>query len=219
MKKNSKNKRIIIITLSLLIFLFILKDVFQYEVISYDNWAYTVFVENIRSNNMTIFMKLITTFGSVYILCSIIFLLVLLVKDKKISFLVIINTLLSLFLNSLIKFIIQRPRPSGYNLINETFYSFPSGHSMVSTAFYGFLIYLAYKKIDNKYLKYSIISLLVLLIILICISRIYLGVHYLSDVIAGFAFSIAYLMIFITIIEKLTKEENYANKKRKKEKV
>ena len=73
---------------------------------------------------------------------------------------------------------------------------------MVSMAFYGYLMYLIYKYIKNKYLKYSLIILLGILICLIGISRIYLGVHYTSDVLAGFLISIPYLIVYISIAKK-----------------
>ena len=95
----------------------------------------------------------------------------------------------------------QRPRPIEFRIIDENGYSFPSGHSMVSAAFYGFLIYLIYKNIKNKYLKWGLITILSLLIIFIGISRIYLGVHYTSDVLAGFLISISYLIIFTSLIK------------------
>lgn len=83
-------------------------------------------------------------------------------------------------------------------------YSFPSGHSMVSMAFYGFLIYLIYNNIKNKYIKWILICSLSILIILIGISRIYLGVHYTSDVLAGFLISISYLVIYTRIVKEVT---------------
>lgn len=83
-------------------------------------------------------------------------------------------------------------------------YSFPSGHSMVSMAFYGFLIYLIYNNIKNKYIKWILICSLSILIILIGISRIYLGVHYTSDVLAGFLLSISYLVIYTRIVKEVT---------------
>lgn len=68
---------------------------------------------------------------------------------------------------------------------------------MASLAFYGYLIYLIYKNVKNKKLKITLCILLSILILLIGISRIYLGVHYTSDVIAGLCFSVAYLIIMI----------------------
>ena len=124
------------------------------------------------------------------------------IKDKKISISIIVNLVLITVINQLLKFILRRPRPIDFRIVNETGFSFPSGHSMVSMAFYGFLIYLIYKNIKNKYLKYILMSLLFILIILIGISRIYLGVHYTSDVLAGFLISISYLIIFIDVFNK-----------------
>lgn len=103
----------------------------------------------------------------------------------------------------MLKHIVQRPRPTEFRIIDETGYSFPSGHSMVSAAFYGFLIYLIYKNVKNKYLKWGIIILLSIIVITIGISRIYLGVHYTSDVLAGYLISISYLIIFTSIIKNL----------------
>ena len=77
---------------------------------------------------------------------------------------------------------------------------------MVSMAFYGYLIYLIYRFVKNKYLKWISIVLLSLLICLIGISRIYLGVHYTSDVLGGFLISISYLVIYISASNKFFKE-------------
>ena len=73
---------------------------------------------------------------------------------------------------------------------------------MVSMAFYGYLTYLIYKYAKNKYVKWTSIILLSILIGLIGLSRIYLGVHYTSDVLAGFLISISYLITYITILDK-----------------
>ena len=105
----------------------------------------------------------------------------------------------------------QRPRPTEFRIIEETGYSFPSGHSMISMAFYGYLIYLIYKYVENKNVKWILISLLSILICLIGISRIYLGVHYTSDVLGGFLISISYLVIYISAVNNVfyKKEEKY----------
>jgi undecaprenyl-diphosphatase len=207
--KSISNKNLIFIIVAIVIFLFVLKDIFQYEVTSYDNWAYNAFVENLRSNNMTIIMKIITSFGSMLVICIILLILMFLYKNKKIIYLIMINTVSIVIINDFLKFLIHRPRPSGYRLITESNYSFPSGHSMISTLFYGFIIYIVYNEIKNKKLKYFLIILLSILIIAICISRVYLGVHYLSDTIAGFSLSLVYLIIFISYNKTFRKEINH----------
>jgi len=92
-------------------------------------------------------------------------------------------------------------------------YSFPSGHSMISAAFYGFLIYLIYKKVKNKKLKITLIIVLSILIVSIGISRIYLGVHYTSDVLAGFTVSVSYLIIYTSIVKKFILEREKEDEK------
>ena len=77
---------------------------------------------------------------------------------------------------------------------------------MVGMAFYGYLIYLIYKYVNNKSLKYTLITILSALIIIIGISRIYLGVHYTSDVLAGFLISISYLIVYISLVNKFVLE-------------
>ena len=123
-------------------------------------------------------------------------------KDKKMALIIMLNLAIVYLLNVIIKMIIARPRPDILRLVYETGYSFPSGHAMVATGFYGFLIYIANKKIKNKALRRCITILLTLLIFLIGISRIYLGVHYATDIIGAFMIGIIYLVIFINILKK-----------------
>ena len=105
-------------------------------------------------------------------------------------------------LNTIIKNIIQRPRPDHLRLIKQGGYSFPSGHSMIAVCVYGTLIYLVHKKVKNKKIKILLEVLLTLLILLIGISRIYVGVHYPSDVLTGYLISIIILIVNISALEK-----------------
>ena len=84
---------------------------------------------------------------------------------------------------------------------------------MISAAFYGFLIYLIYKKVKNKKLKITLIIVLSILIVSIGISRIYLGVHYTSDVLAGFTVSVSYLIIYTSIVKKIILERGKEDEK------
>ena len=146
--------------------------------------------------------KVITNFGGAIFLIVVTIVLFILIKNKKIRLSIFSNLVIITILNQLLKRILQRPRPTEYRIIEETGYSFPSGHSMISMAFYGYLIYLIYKYVKNKYIKWISIVLLSILICAVGISRIYLGVHYTSDVLGGFLISISYLIIYISAINK-----------------
>ncbi len=157
------------------------------------------YLQSHSNNVIKIIMYIMTTMGEWYIFLSLVIIMFFFVK-KKYMIMIIINLLLSFGLNNLLKIIFVRERPI-YKLINARSYSYPSGHSMVSFAFYGLLIYLIYKLYNGKYKK-VFISLLSLLILLIGLSRIYFGVHYLTDVIGAYTFSFGYLLIFIYVIKR-----------------
>ena len=202
-----KDYKWIILFLCVILFLVILEDVFEYETLALDTSVYTIVVEKMRNPILTDILKIITNLGSAFVLITITILSLIILKNKKIGLCITINLALSTILNLLLKNIIQRPRPEGYRLIEETGFSFPSGHSMVNTAFYGLLIYLIIKNVKNQKLKYSLSLLISILILSIGFSRIYLGVHYTSDVLAGFLISIAYLIVFTTILHDILKLE------------
>ena len=202
-----KNYKWIICFVCLIFFLLLAEDVFNKDVMKGDILGYTLIRKYLISKNITSIMKFITWFGSASCLIITSLLLLCLIKNRKVGLSCVINLFIITVFNQLFKFTLQRPRPSKYNIITEKGYSFPSGHSMVSMAFYGYIIYLVYKFIKNKYLKWAIISVLSLLIIFIGISRIYLGVHYTSDVLAGFLISISYLVVYINITKAILDEK------------
>lgn len=195
-----KNVKWLALFICLVLVIGIVEDVLDKEIDTLDVAGYSLVSKYLISDNITPIAKAVTQFGGVVILISIATILLFIIKNKKTGALIWINLGISTLLNQILKHIVQRPRPIEYRIIDESGYSFPSGHSMVSAAFYGFLIYLIYKNVKNKYVKYFSIIGLSLLVILIGISRIYLGVHYTSDVIAGFLISISYLIIFTSVI-------------------
>lgn len=201
-----KNKRWIILFICLVVFIKFTEEVFFNEIIKTDAVAYKYIVEKLRTDTLTKIMKVITFFGDAISIITLTILSIIFVKNKNNKIFIGVNAVLITLLNLLIKNLVKRPRPEGFRIISESGYSFPSGHSMVSTAFYGLFIYLAYKYIKNKKLKYFICTILSILIVLIGTSRVYLGVHYGSDVIAGFVLSIAYLIGFITIFSKILED-------------
>ncbi len=198
-----KNYKWIICFICLILFLALAEDVFNNEIMYGDIIGYNIISTYLIRDSLTPIFKIITWFGSATCLILLTIILFTTIKNKKVGLLISTNLIIITILNQALKIIVQRPRPTEYRIINEAGYSFPSGHSMVSMAFYGFLIYLIYKNIKNKYLKISLIIILSLLIVMIGISRIYLGVHYTSDVCAGFLVSLSYLIIYINFANKL----------------
>lgn len=196
-----KNCKWIVLFICIIILLFLIEDVIDKEIITFDNSCYNMVSTLLISDMMTPIVKTITQFGGAYWLIGFSIFLLFIIKNRKIGISIILNLGLSVSINYTLKQILQRPRPTEYRIINESGYSFPSGHSMVSMAFYGYLIYLIYKYVKNKYVKTILIMLLTILIVSIGISRIYLGVHYTSDVIAGFIVAISYLIIYTNVIK------------------
>jgi len=184
------------------IVVYLAMSVLKNEIIQMDTFFNTLIVEHLRNDFLTPIMKFFTFFGSATMLIIITILAIFISKNHQRSIFISLNLLIVFLSSQLLKVIIQRERPFGQSLITEKGFSFPSGHSMVSTAFYGLMIYLIYKYCKNRNLKYFLITTLVILILLIGVSRVYLGVHYFSDVFAGFLTSIAYLIVYIKIIDK-----------------
>lgn len=207
MKKINKflkeYNKLIIFALACMFFFVLVYFLFNKDIIKLDSFIYDYIPEHFLSDGLTSFMKVITLFGGSYLLIGITVGFMFLVKDKKLAFFTSFNLILVAAISHILKFIIGRPRPLGYGLIEETGFSFPSSHSMISVAFYGFLIYLAYKNIKSKGLKFSLISTSSLIILLIGISRIYLGVHYTSDVFGGILLGLSYLIIYINVFRRV----------------
>ena len=188
-------------------FIALAEDVFNKEIMEGDIIGYNIISNLLISSTVTPVARGITFLGGTIFIISSAVLLFIIIKNKKIGFLILANLAIVATLNQLLKHILKRPRPTGYRLIEVSGYSFPSGHSMVSMAYYGFLIYLIYKYVKNKYIKWISICILSIFICLIGISRIYLGVHYTSDVLAGFLISITYLIMYIEIVNKFVLEK------------
>ena len=215
-----KHKKILIASFSIILFVIILRSVMKEEMTFYDKYAYNLLVETLRNDVLTVIMKFFTFLCSVEVLATVCVVSFIFMKDKTKASLISINLLINVLLNTIVKHIIGRPRPLGYRLIEESGYSFPSGHSMVSMAFYGYIVYLIYKNEKVIWRRNLFCILLLLMICFIGMSRIYLGVHYASDVLAGFFLSIAYLMLFITFFPKIIDviEERSSHGKKEKSK-
>ena len=204
MKRLLKKKRFYIILLCFALFLLIAILILKKGILDIDKHSYDFIKNNFINDNTTPYIEVFTNLGGALVLVGVSLMIGAIIRNKKISIAILVNLLLATLLNLATKAVFQRERPNISNwLVNELGYSFPSGHSSVSMAYYGFLIYLVYKKIKNTKLKWFAITILSIIILFVGISRIYLGVHYLSDVLGGFLFSIIYLIIFVYFYEKI----------------
>ncbi len=186
----------VVISLILLIIWTIL--VLTNNTIWFDDLVYN-FIISFKSEALTTIMVFITGFSNakLLVILSLITLIALIWKRKEPLY--IVGTLsFAVVLNQILKYLIRRPRPSHLRLITESGFSYPSGHAMASTAFYGAMVLLLLNSSINKKVKYLLSTTLIILIILIGISRIYLGVHYPSDIIGGWL--ISYLILHLLIL-------------------
>ncbi|HZK43521.1 MAG TPA: phosphatase PAP2 family protein [Syntrophomonadaceae bacterium] len=157
---------------------------------------------NLRNPVLDSFFLFITYWGSplVFIGLSLLALIFLLYKRHILEAIYLNLCLLGSWqLMRLLKEYFARPRPSGEHLTIATSMSFPSGHAMLAIAFYGFIAYLLAKRIPSVNGKILSWILWGLFIILIGLSRVYLNVHYPSDILAGYIFGGLNLWIFIRI--------------------
>nr|WP_289038714.1 phosphatase PAP2 family protein [uncultured Allobacillus sp.] len=212
MFKQFFQKNIIWILLAIVViggafFLFaeIAEDVFEKEKFLIDQKA-SHFVSSIQSNTLDSLFGFITELGAVWLITTgtiIVGLILFFYPNNRLwrVFHFAVTMIGIAVLTSGLKELFERERP---NLIEEydgTGYSFPSGHSTGPMVFYGFIIYLMIRSRFPLAAKWIVGVALSILIFLIGFSRIYLGVHYASDVIGGFSLGFAWLATNIAILE------------------
>ncbi|MBJ6116961.1 phosphatase PAP2 family protein [Pontibacter sp. BT310] len=117
---------------------------------------------------------------------------------------VLVISFTSTMLNQALKRVFERPRPETA-ILEQSGLSFPSGHAMIGGSFYGLLIYIVWRTVPNPIWRWLITIILTLLLLLIGYSRVYLNVHYATDVLAGYSAGIRWLLISIYLMRKLEK--------------
>lgn len=177
-------------------------DVVTRDEITYYDKVIVSYLNNIASSYSTEFAIFITRFGAEYIVLFLlpIVLVFLLLRYIKEGFFLLITTGGAFVLNSIVKVMFDRARPViGTPVIQAEGYSFPSGHAMLAICFYGALIYLSFRYIKNKNLRIISYVFFSIFILLIGLSRVYLGVHYPSDILGGFSLGAFWLGLCILL--------------------
>ena len=195
----NKNNFKILITVVILTFLFLSR--------SYSNLLKTFdlkiigLIQSLENKYLTVFYQMITNIADTYQSILITVLLVIFLYTKKYNrealFLTITMSICGIAM-PLLKNIFSRERPNFYRLIEISGYSFPSGHTTAATTMYLTLAIIVLSNM-NKLNKYFVFSIAVLGIVIIGSSRIYLGVHYPTDVMAGICLGISIVSIVYSL--------------------
>ncbi len=202
-----QQKRIAVFVLLILFFLMLGLVIFKKNI--FLDQAIYQFVISFRCTFLDSYFTFITKFGNPVMVLVLVFFFLLVFRNQYGIFLGVSASSCGV-INFMIKHLIKRNRPIGLKLISQGGYSFPSGHAMISVCVYGYLLYCVIQKVNNKFLKVGLSIALVFLILSIGISRIYVGVHYPTDVIAGY--SLATILVFIvTEIQKRIYEKGQGN--------
>ena len=198
-----KNRKWFILGLSALFIILTILVKFDLTT-GFDNYFYKIITLHMN-NTLTNIFKVITFLGStgfIIALCAIFLIVFIIIKHKNKGFIVTSVLIISTVINNGIKLIIQRERPDVIKLVTEHSFSFPSGHTMASVSMYGILMYLVIRSNLNNKLKIVLSTILGIIPILVAISRVYLGAHYITDVIGGIIMSTILLLVATYYIDK-----------------
>lgn len=197
------NKRIVILAACAIVFVALLEDVLEGDLSRIDGAAYALIVERLRADWLTPVMEAISALATPVSLVVLLLVIVAFAPGKRPGACAAVNLVLVFLLNQTLKFAIQRPRPDGFQLAVEQGFSFPSGHSMVAMAFFGLLVWMVWRYEPDRATRIACAAAFGAVIVLVGVSRIYLGVHYASDVLAGFCVSLAWLAIYTRVAAPL----------------
>ena len=189
MKKRTNIIIIIILAIILLLEIILVKlNIFD----PIDNFIYSHASKIINNTNTTIFKGFSFLGTEIFI---ILFCLLFIILKKSRGVVITIIVFASTLLNQALKLIVGRPRPSINPLAIEKSFSFPSGHTMIMIVMGGILLYLLWQEKGSKIKKTILTIIIVLIALTVMFSRIYLGVHYFSDIIGGITSGLLFLFI------------------------
>ena len=189
MKKRTNIIIIIILAIILLLEIILVKlNIFD----PIDNFIYSHASKIINNTNTTIFKGFSFLGTEIFI---ILFCLLFIILKKSRGVVITIIIFASTLLNQALKLIVGRPRPSINPLAIEKSFSFPSGHTMIMIVMGGILLYLLWQGKGSKIKKTILTIIIVLIALTVMFSRIYLGVHYFSDIIGGITSGLLFLFI------------------------
>ena len=194
-----QNLRLVVAAACLAAFLLILDEVLEGEVMRLDMAAYWLFVARLRAPWLTPVMEAFSALATPVALLVLLLVVAAFAPGRAPGWCCATNLALVVVLNQLLKFVVQRPRPEGFRLAVVSGFSFPSGHSMVAMAFFGLLAWFVWRYERDRRARNLLVAAFALVAVMVGVSRVYLGVHYASDVLAGFCLSLAWLALYTRV--------------------
>lgn len=198
-----------------LIFLAALADeMAEGDAARFDDWARSS-IHQFASPAVTFVMRGVTVLGGPLVLFSLSLVVGLgfFVKKNYRAMILLIATIVgSSLLNEVLKASFHRTRPLPFfDITAPNSYSFPSGHALMSFCFYSSMAALISRRTKSRMVRVIVRSLAALLIAAIGVSRIYLGVHYPSDVVAGYAAAFIWVMFIVIVDRAIPRKDDEAN--------
>lgn len=194
-----------LVILSLDFFLRLTQYVWSKDYVINIDQTIATYIYSLRTPFITDIMMFITSLADVntIIVLFVFVVAILLVLKKRSHIIPVVFTLLgNLIFVSLVKTILARPRPLLANaLVYEESYSYPSGHSLIAITIYGLLIIYLFTFVKSHAIRRLSVIVGVILILTVGFSRIYLGAHWPSDVLASYLIGICWLSLILFLIE------------------
>lgn len=184
--------------LLIILFLILTYEVCTWWTVSMDSSAYDFLMNNIHPDFTQLFIAFTNLWWTYWIIILAVLLTIVLwlkKENRKFAIISFLTPIIIVIVNTVIKNIVQRPRPEILRLVSETWYSFPSWHTMHTVALYWLIMLLASYFVKNRWLRRVIYLLSLLIILWVTSSRIYLWVHYFSDILWWFLLSLVYLFV------------------------
>ena len=196
---------LIVITILTILLTVIMKSSLEKNIVSFDS-NFIDFMNGIMNSKLTNIFKFVTNFGDIYIPFIILFFILVFVKNKWYFILEFGGYAISGIITYFAKLLASRPRPLDALIKIPSSFSFPSGHTLTSLVFYVLLCFILTYNMSIKKRRILIIITFIF-VLLIAASRVYLGVHYISDIIGGVLIGVPVLLMCLNIINK-----NFSNK-------
>ncbi len=201
------NLRLVLVVVCGAVFLALLEDVLDGELMKLDRAAYWLVVQHMRADWLTPIMESFSALATPVTLLVLLLAVAAFAPGRRPGLCCAANLGLVVLLNQVLKVIIQRPRPEGFRLATAGGFSFPSGHSMVAMAFFGLLVWFVWHYERDRRMRLGLCTAFLLVIVMVGLSRVYLGVHYASDVVAGFCMSVMWLAVYTRVAVPLFLED------------